>query len=86
MTFGAENFAKGPAILLTCAEIAIRCTSNVDRDNAWKLGIIDEFDTLSGADERELEEIRREAIYGFLEQDKRFETYSYLVLPSAESL
>ena len=60
--------------------------SNVDRDNAWKLGRIDEFDTLSGADEREREEVRRETIYGFLEQDKRFATYSYPVPPAAESL
>ena len=46
----------------------------------------DEFDTLSGADEREREEIRRESIYGFLEQDKRFATYSYTVPHAAESL
>ena len=34
------------------AEFAIRWTSNVDRDNASKLGRIDEFDTLPAADER----------------------------------
>ena len=47
---------------------------------------VDEFDTLPGADEREREEIRREAIYRFLEQDKRFATYTYPVPPAAESL
>ena len=45
----------------------IRWTSNVDRDNARKVGRFDEFDTLSGADEREREENRCEAIHGFLE-------------------
>ena len=49
------------------AEFATRRTANVDRDNAWKLARIDKFDTLSGADEREREENRREAIHDFLE-------------------
>ena len=39
------------------ADFATRRNSNVDRDKAWKLARIDEFDTLSGADEREGEEI-----------------------------
>ena len=49
------------------AEFGTRWNSDVDRDNKCKLGRIDEFDTLSGADEGEREEIRHEAIHGFLE-------------------
>ena len=64
----------------------IRWISDVDRDNAWKLGRTDEIDALPRADERECEEIRREASYGFLEQDERFMTYSYPVPPAAETL
>ena len=86
VTFGAENFVKGPAILLTEVVQNIEWTSNIDRDNAWKLGRIDEFGTLSGADEREHEEVRPETIYGFTEHFKRFATYSYPVPPAAELL
>ena len=68
VTFGAENFVRGPAILLTEGVQTLRLDrDNVDRDNTWKLGKINEFDTLSGADEGELEGIRHEAIHGFLE-------------------
>ena len=48
--------------------------------------MIDEFEVLSRADERDREEIRREESHGFLEQDKRFETYSYPVSPASELL
>ena len=51
-----------------------------------EIGRTDEFVALPRADERECEEIRREASYGFLEQEKRYETYSYPVPPAAESL
>ena len=87
VTFGAENFVKGPAILLT------EGVQNSQLDELLTLIAIthgnlgvDEFDTLTGADERECEEVRRETIYGFLEQDKRFAAYSYPVPPAADSL
>ena len=38
------------------SKLAIRWTSNVDRDNAWKLGRTDGFDALPRADERKCEE------------------------------
>ena len=39
------------------SEPAIRWTSNVDCNNAWKLGRTHEFDALPRADEKEHEEI-----------------------------
>ena len=59
VTFGAESFVRGPAILLTevSAEFAIRWTSNVNCKNTRKLGRIDQSDTLPGADKGEREEI-----------------------------
>ena len=57
--FGAENRGS--------ADFAIRWTTNVDCDNAWKHGKIDEFDTLAGADEGDREEVRCAAFHGFLE-------------------
>ena len=65
------------------AEFAIGWTSNVDRDKAWKLGRVDEIDTLPRVDQKEREENRCEASYGFLEQNRRFATYSYPVTPAA---
>ena len=83
VAFGAENFVKGPAVLLA------KGLQNLRLDGLLMLIAIkmaDQFDALPGADDRECEEVRREASYGFLKQDKRFETYSYPVPPAAESL
>ena len=61
-------------------------TSDIDCNYPRKLGRTDETDTLSRADERESEEIGYEEIHGLVEQDKRPETYSYLVSLTTESL
>ena len=51
---------RGPAILLTEGVQNLRLDgllTLINFDKTWKLGRIDEFDTLSGADEGEREEI-----------------------------
>ena len=88
VTFGAEIFCERTSDTAhrRSAEFAARWTSDANCDNAWELGRTDEFDALPRAFERKCEEVRREARYGFLEHDKRFETYSYPVPPAVESL
>ena len=67
-------------------EPATRWTSDIDRNNPWKLGRTDETGTLSRADERESEESGYEEIHRLVEQNKRPETHSYPVSLAAKSL
>ena len=55
VTFGAESFVKGPAMLLIegIQNLRFRWTSDIDCDYPRKLGRTNEIDTLSRADERE---------------------------------
>ena len=86
--FGAENFVKGPAILLT------EGVQNLRLDGLLTLiaithGSLGGLMNLTRYPEQMREDVsifRCETIHGFLEQDKRFATYSNPVPPAAESL
>ena len=88
VTFGAESFVKGPAILLTDGIQNLRLDGllTLIAITHRKLGRTDETDTLSRADERESEELRYEEIHGLVEQDKRPETHSYTLSLTTKSL
>ena len=88
MTFGAENFVKGPAILLTDRIQNLRLDGllTFDRNFPRKLGRTNETGTLSRADERESEELGYEEIHGLVEQNKRPETHSHPISLAAKSL
>ena len=81
VTFGAENFVNGPAVLLT------EGVQNLRLDGLLTLIAIT-HGNLGGLMNltRYPEQMRREASYRFLEQDKRFVTYSHTMPPAAESL
>ena len=88
VTFGAENFLKGPAVLLTEGVQNLRLDGllTLIALTHGNLGGLMNLTRLPREDERQCQEVRCEASYGFLKQDKTFETYSYLVPPAAESL
>ena len=88
VTFGAESFVKGPAILLTDGIQNLRLDGllTLIAITHGKLGRTDETGTLSRADERESEESGYEESHGLVEQNKRPETHSYPVSLAAKSL